>query len=90
MDLKENMDKLEASVEAGADTVMDLSTGGDVDLIRRKIIGASKIPIGTVPIYQAVVEVVEEQGALIHLTVDKIFEVIENQVAERKPFALVI
>ena len=45
--------KLAVSVKYGADTVMDLSTGGDIDGIRRAIIGASPVPIGTVPIYQA-------------------------------------
>jgi len=89
IDLKENMDKLEASVEAGADTVMDLSTGGDVDLIRRKIMGASRIPVGTVPIYQAVIEAVEESGGLIHLTVDKLFEVIERQASDGVDFITV-
>ncbi len=42
IDLEEEMDKLKISIEAGADTVMDLSTGGDIDLIRRKIIRASE------------------------------------------------
>jgi phosphomethylpyrimidine synthase len=87
--IEEELSKLEVAIEAGADTVMDLSTGGDIDLIRRSILGASKVPVGTVPIYQAVVEVVEEQGALIHLTVDKIFEVIENQVADGVDFITV-
>ncbi len=89
IDLEEEMDKLEASVEAGADTVMDLSTGGDVDLIRRKILGASKIPLGTVPIYQAVIEAVEESGGLINLTVDKLFEVIERHVSDGVDFITV-
>jgi len=54
IDVEEEMAKLKVSIEAGADTVMDLSTGGGLDLIRRKILGASRIPLGTVPIYQAV------------------------------------
>jgi len=89
IDLEEEMAKLEASIEAGADTVMDLSTGGDLDLIRRKIIGASKIPLGTVPIYQAVIEAVEASGGLINLTVDKLFEVIEGQVSDGVDFITV-
>jgi phosphomethylpyrimidine synthase len=44
--------KLQISVKYGADTVMDLSTGGDIDGIRKEIIAASPVPIGTVPIYQ--------------------------------------
>lgn len=89
IDLEEEMAKLEVSIEAGADTVMDLSTGGDLDLIRRKIIGASKVPIGTVPIYQAVIEAVEESGGLINLTVDKLFETIERQVSDGVDFITV-
>lgn len=89
IDLEEELEKLKVSMEAGADTVMDLSTGGDLDLIRRKIIGASEIPIGTVPIYQAVIETVEESGALIHLTVDKLFEVIERHLSDGVDFITV-
>ncbi|MHC4480529.1 MAG: phosphomethylpyrimidine synthase ThiC [Planctomycetota bacterium] len=48
--------KLRAAVEAGADTVMDLSTGGDIDQVRRHLIGHSPVPLGTVPIYQAAIE----------------------------------
>ena len=89
IDVEEEMDKVKVSMEAGADTVMDLSTGGDIDLIRRKIIGASKIPLGTVPIYQAVIEAVGESGGLIHLTVDKLFEVIEKQLSDGIDFITV-
>jgi phosphomethylpyrimidine synthase len=54
--------KLKMAVDLGADTVMDLSTGGNIDAIRRAIVGASRVPVGTVPIYQAVqsVKKVEE------------------------------
>lgn len=50
------IEKAVAAVEAGADTVMDLSTGGDLDLIRRKVLDEIKVPVGTVPIYQAAVK----------------------------------
>jgi phosphomethylpyrimidine synthase len=46
--------KLRTAIELGADTVMDLSTGGNIDAIRRAIISASPVPVGTVPIYQAI------------------------------------
>ncbi|UCF73079.1 MAG: phosphomethylpyrimidine synthase ThiC [Deltaproteobacteria bacterium] len=89
IDLEEELSKLKVSIEAGADTVMDLSTGGDVDLIRRRIIGASKIPIGTVPIYQAVIEAIQESGGLIHLTMDRLFEVIERHLSDGVDFITV-
>jgi phosphomethylpyrimidine synthase len=87
--LEEELTKFEVAVEAGADTVMDLSTGGDIDLCRRRILETSKVPIGTVPIYQAVVEMAEKRGGLIHLTVDDIFEVIEKQAADGVDFITV-
>jgi phosphomethylpyrimidine synthase len=86
---EEELAKLRVSIEAGADTVMDLSTGGDMDAIRRAILKESTIPVGTVPIYQAVVETVEEKGGLIHTTVDKIFEVIERQAEDGVDFVTV-
>jgi phosphomethylpyrimidine synthase len=87
--IDEEMEKLRVSVEAGADTVMDLSTGGDIDVCRQSILKESIIPVGTVPIYQAVVETVEEKGGLIHLTVDKIFDVIERQAEDGVDFITV-
>jgi len=87
--IDEEMEKLRVSVEAGADTVMDLSTGGDIDVCRKNILKESIIPVGTVPIYQAVVETVEEKGGLIHLTVDKIFDVIERQAENGVDFITV-
>ena len=50
----DEMDKLHAAVHLGADTVMDLSTGGNIDGIRQALIDASPVPIGTVPIYQSI------------------------------------
>src|SRR6516164_4923866 len=48
--LDDELDKLHTAVHLGADTVMDLSTGGNIDGIRQAIIDASPVPIGTVPI----------------------------------------
>jgi phosphomethylpyrimidine synthase len=53
-DIDNELAKLTMAVGLGADTVMDLSTGGNIDAIRRAIIAASPVPIGTVPIYQAI------------------------------------
>ena len=53
--IDEELDKLRYSVKYGADTVMDLSTGGDIPRIRKAIIADSPVPIGTVPIYEALV-----------------------------------
>src|SRR5437763_11734257 len=53
-DVDNELAKLKTAVDLGADTVMDLSTGGHIDAIRQAILAASPVPIGTVPIYQAV------------------------------------
>lgn len=79
IDLDQELLKLKICADAKADTVMDLSTGGDLKEILRTLIAHSPLPLGTVPIYQAVVETVRDKGGIIHLTADKIFEVIESQ-----------
>jgi len=87
--LEEELKKLRIAIKAGADTVMDLSTGGDLDKFRRAIIRESHVPVGTVPIYQAAIEVAEKKGGIIHLTVDEIFEVIERQAEDGVDFMTV-
>src|ERR1700682_3587776 len=52
--IEEELKKLHHAVHYGADTVMDLSTGGDIPVIRKSIINASPVPIGTVPVYEAI------------------------------------
>ncbi|HOP48439.1 MAG TPA: phosphomethylpyrimidine synthase ThiC [Desulfobacteraceae bacterium] len=86
---EEELEKLRVSVEAGTDAVMDLSTAGDIDACLGAILKESPVPVGTVPVYQAVVETVEEKGALIHLTADKIFDVIERQAKKGVDFITV-
>ena len=54
--------KLEAAIKAGADTVMDLSTGGDLRSIRRKIVRQASVPVGSVPIYEAIVQAMRKRG----------------------------
>ena len=54
--LENEVEKALAAVAAGADTVMDLSTGGDLDLVRSRILDAVRVPVGTVPIYNAAVK----------------------------------
>ena len=56
MNVEEELKKLAVAIEAGADTIMDLSTGGSIDDVRREIIRHSTVPVGTVPIYQAAIE----------------------------------
>jgi phosphomethylpyrimidine synthase len=76
--IDEELEKLQYSVKYGADTVMDLSTGGDIPRIRKAIIDASPIPIGTVPIYEALTRV----RRIEDLTIDIMLEVIEEQAEQ--------
>jgi len=88
-DLNTELRKLQTAIEFGADTVMDLSTGGDISAIRRAIMRASTVPMGTVPIYQAGIEAIENRGAIVNMTVDDIFAVIEEHAKDGVDFMTV-
>jgi phosphomethylpyrimidine synthase len=77
-DVEGELEKLQFAVKYGADTVMDLSTGTALDETREAIIAASPVPIGTVPIYQAIQQVKE----VTDLTADLLLEVIEHQAKQ--------
>ena len=69
--LERELEKLDAAVDAGADTVMDLSTGGDLRVIRKAIIEHSQIPVGSVCVYEAAVRAVEDTGkGILEMTPD--------------------
>lgn len=89
VNIDEELEKLAVARDAGADAVMDLSTGGDLDEIRKIIIDAAKIPVGTVPIYQAAVETVKKKKAITNMEADDIFEVIEKHGADGVDFVTV-
>ncbi|MGA9108840.1 MAG: phosphomethylpyrimidine synthase ThiC [Smithella sp.] len=78
MDLNLELKKLKIAVEAGADAVMDLSTGGNLAAIRKKVMKESAVAIGTVPIYQAAVKMIKNGKAISEMTADDIFAVIEE------------
>jgi phosphomethylpyrimidine synthase len=77
-DVGGELEKLRTAIKYGADTVMDLSTGGNIDAIRQAIIAASPVPIGTVPIYQAV----QQEKELEELTAEDFLEMIEHQARQ--------
>jgi len=89
VDLEEELKKLEISIQAGTDTVMDLSTGGDIDAIRKEILRHSPIPVGTVPIYEAAIKAAKKRKALAKMKVEDLFEVIERQAEEGVDFITV-
>lgn len=81
--------KARAALEAGADAIMDLSTGGDLDHMRRLLMSEVKLPMGTVPIYEAVARAVEEQRSFCELEAEEIFTVIANQLEQGVDFLTV-
>lgn len=81
--------KAKIAVKYGTDTIMDLSIGGNIDEIRRAILKAVNVPIGTVPIYQAAIEAAKKRGAIIHMTEDDIFNTIERHAKDGVDFMTV-
>ncbi|MGI6034485.1 MAG: phosphomethylpyrimidine synthase ThiC [Limnochordia bacterium] len=81
--------KAKIAWEAGADTLMDLSTGGDLFQIRRRILQEIPLPLGTVPVYQAMVQAREEGRPIVDITTDEIFQTIEAQAEEGVDFITV-
>ncbi len=77
-DLNLELKKLKIATAAGADAVMDLSTGGNLAVIRKKIMQKSNVAIGTVPIYQAAVKMISNKKAIAEMTADDLFDVIEE------------
>ncbi len=73
------VEKVKVSENHGADTVMDLSTGGDLDQIRKEVIANSNIPVGTVPMYQILHDI---NNKIENLTIEKMLEVIERQAKQ--------
>jgi phosphomethylpyrimidine synthase len=69
------------AVEYGADMIMDLSTGGNIAETRRRILEAVRVPVGTVPIYEAGVRAAKDRKGMVRMTADGLFAVIEEHLA---------
>ena len=89
MSIEDEIEKLKVAVSAGADAVMDLSTGGPIIEIRKEILKHSTVAIGTVPIYQAAVETVGEGRPIVQMDPETLFRVIEDQADEGVDFVTV-
>lgn len=85
-DLEIELRKLDVAIDAGADALMDLSTGGDIDAIRRSILERCSVPVGTVPIYQSVVEMSRRGGEIADCTKDDFLGVVERQAKDGVDF----
>ena len=81
--------KAKAAEIAGADTLMELSVGGDLDRVRREVIAAVDLPVGNVPLYQAFCEAARKYGNPNKLDEEMLFDIIEQQCAEGMAFMAV-
>ncbi len=87
--LEEEIKKAKAALETKAHAIMDLSTGGELDEIRKKLLKVSTVPFGTVPIYQTGIEAVKKHGAIVDMTSDEMFNTFEKQAKQGVDFAVV-
>ena len=78
-----------AAQESGADTLMELSVGGDLDRVRREVIAAVDLPVGNVPLYQAFCEAARKYGDPNKLDEEMLFDIIERQCADGMSFMAV-
>ena len=86
VDIGMEVRKAKIAEEEKADTLMELSTGGDINKVRRDILGACRLPVGTVPLYQAFCEAAKRHKNPNRLDPEELFEVIERQLSEGVSF----
>lgn len=88
-ELAKEMTKLNVALKAGAHSIMDLSTGGDIDLVRKSIIQACPVMVGTVPLYQVLVDTQKSGKGLVEMTDNDIFAGIEKHCQDGADFITV-
>ena len=89
VDFDEEVLKAQIAIDNGADCLMELSIGGDLDVIRRRVLDMSPLPVGSVPVYQAAIETIREEGSVIYMDEDKLFNTIEKQAKDGIDFMAV-
>ncbi|MDD3070058.1 phosphomethylpyrimidine synthase ThiC [Methanoculleus horonobensis] len=79
VDVDMEVEKVRQAERAGADTLMELSTGGDFAEIRRRVVEATTLSVGSVPLYQAFIEAARKRGAVVHMEPDDLFRITAEQ-----------
>ncbi len=79
VDMEMEIQKVSVAEEAGADTLMELSTGGDLYDIRKKVIDSTNLSVGSVPLYQAFIEAIRKYGAAVDMKEDELFRITAEQ-----------
>ncbi len=82
IDIEMELEKAAVATDTGADTLMELSTAGDLDDVRRRVLAAVPVPVGNVPLYQASAEAAASLGSNLKMTEDLLFELVERQSAD--------
>lgn len=82
IDIDMEVKKAQTAEKYGADTLMELSTGGDLTKIRRRVLDSVSLTVGTVPLYQAAIETSRKKGSVVHMEADFLFDIIEQQAEE--------
>lgn len=85
-DIEQEIAKAKAAEEEGADTLMELSTAGDMDAIRRSILANTNLPLGNVPLYQAFKEIIQKYRNPAKLDPEYLFDLIEKQLEDGLSF----
>ncbi|MBI5633469.1 MAG: phosphomethylpyrimidine synthase ThiC [Nitrospirae bacterium] len=81
-DIAMEVEKAKIAEQYGADTLMDLSVGGNIEGIRKAVLDAISLPVGTVPLYEAFAIAIEKYGAAVNMPAELLFEMIEKQCSE--------
>lgn len=84
--ISDELKKIDVAVNAGADTLMDLSVGGDLARIRREILSRSIVPVGTVPVYEIAVNAAKRAGDLLEFGIEDVMETLESQARDGVDF----
>jgi phosphomethylpyrimidine synthase len=79
VDIDMEVEKARQAELAGADTLMELSTGGDFAAIRKRVVAATTLSVGSVPLYQAFIEAARKDGAVVHMKEDDLFRITAEQ-----------
>jgi phosphomethylpyrimidine synthase len=85
-EIQDELKKLEVAVKYGADTVMDLSVGGDLKKMRKEILRHSPVPVGTVPVYEIAVNAQKKRNNFLKFSIDDVLRVLESQAKEGVDF----
>ncbi|MBL7083832.1 MAG: phosphomethylpyrimidine synthase ThiC [Candidatus Aminicenantes bacterium] len=87
--VENELKKVKVALKYKTDTLMDLSTGGDITKICRTILNEARIPLGTVPVYQAAINAIEKHNSILNMKEEDLFSVIEAQAKEGVDFMTV-